>query len=1856
MAFGDSNDIKINVTVNTADAKKAAKEIGEAFKAISKDIGTDFKTIANISKDFANVRIAQIKAESAEEIQRSKERTEKKLAAIKADVEKFTQAETTKRETAKATSDAIAQVVQKLAAIQREAEATKREDARQTAKVEIEKLEQVASVAKEKQKTRTTQIRAANALAIQAVKEETNQVKVGSQERIKIRLLEADQFKINLKNNLQIFKVSQATIRSENKITAEELRLEAAKVRQETVKLQKGLSDAGGAGKAFNALRSAFLGASVGIGPLTVGVGTLASTLGPTGLLVGGIGVATAALVAFGAAAFKTFGELAEAANKVQGLSTAFTTLQQSLARDPVQSIQRLREATQGLISDTDLYQKANQAVLLGVPAKLFDESAEAAVKLGRAMGIDARFALESLSIGLGRQSRLYLDNLGIVVSATEAYRKYGQAVGKSANDLSDAEKRQAFFNETSTQLREGLARLPEIQDDVGIAYTKLNTLTQNASDAFLRSFNSSTELEGGTRTLRDSLERVLIPAFEKLGAVTASVFNGILSISNTILPDIIEGWGKFAETLDIVFFKSQKTRNLQLALEIKSIREELDALNKQNERFKDLPIELRQRELNKASELQAKLNSLQEEQNKLLGEEFAARNKNANVPLRVENEETLSNISETESAIAGLKKKIEEDLGVIRLPGLDLNQVKQFEPELDAVFKSIETGALKGEAAGLAVEAAVKKISVALGEANKKVTELDIERVAKALEAKPDDSNLKLELETLRQRLKLQTENIDNDERQRAQAVKFALERQRLVKKGIQDDTAAGKRGGDILKQRQKEIEGFVRTVARQTNSAIPPQFEQKLADLYKKAIPGTKEFIEQLKLLGEEALAAGVDLQALAKSAGSLEELAAQGVPLDQIPSTDELREAAAEYNKNLQDIQDEFPNIRDFIFGKDFEGGKKTGGGFFGFDIGGIDITGEQEFARATQQSITTALQMAIDGIGREDAQALGATIGTAVGAGIGAYFGDPATGAAIGNMLGGLLGKAAEGLGKDTPGTRERKEIDKYFADAFDGNRLGVVIEGEVFKAVKPRRSRGWGSALGGALGATIGGALTLGIAAPVGAAVGAGIGAGLDDARNQLGQQIKETIGPTFITLGDLVFSGFTKFAGDVKFGVEAAGQGFNAFSSYFNTLSADVQNSFTGIGLAFGKLNGIASEEARLIGTALANNIGGNLVNLQILIEATGESFQNLSEAIIESFLNQELSIDEAYNSLLQLQKLYAKGIPDAIGAVGQAIKNFNDAIKSNAPGRVAIKALKDIAEEGKEANRTFQDVVTEWATSMGLGAEEVQLLFAVLKSQGITSLDQLAAASNSILLGVLKGVMDIKNGVIQTVDEANKLPRAPEPTAQDKASGSGKKSKAQIAAEERAALIKQQIEEARSLTAASKEYQAIVEKIANGILTQEAGGRQLLKLQQEILAKVKQRDSYEKKINEELDKGAGANAKLIAEYEKKLKKIEDRLAKINEEVETSTNKFKNLNIEGILPLIKDSNNLGVVSRIIGVDLKTNIDILIEGFRRGKYSIAQVNAEIAKTQDLLGDGIPEASGAVDQAFKNLIDAGEKGGEFSLDAFSDIFAEYRERFNKEGSLLREQQRKQLLANFDATKAALLTASGPEQIAAAQAAFKDAEESYNNFIKNVPKPDLAGLREELLRTFAPEEVDKFFRALDESGMSSFEDFEKAGDESVIKILGRLKELGFQFNKTTGDIAGINNGLNQAAKEANGGKDPLDEALRLVQDLNNATGRLPAAFNETGNAAGKLNGPLKKIADSIKNTLDKLSQLSGNKFNNDVIFNVKTTGDSSAQALVELLFGPGDLVSDGTGNGKTGKTRTVKKTLSKNEKPKR
>ena len=158
----------------------------------------------------------------------------------------------------------------------------------------------------------------------------------------------------------------------------------------------------------------------------------------------------------------RPLGRIVESSTKVESLSRAFTTLSGGANQASV-SIEKLEKATDNTMTKTDMFTQANNAMILGV-TKNSDEMAEMfdiAQRLGDALGRDTASSVESLITGIGRQSRLMLDNIGIIVKSDEAYKSYAKANKLVASELTDAQKKQAFFNATMESARTKVKNLP---------------------------------------------------------------------------------------------------------------------------------------------------------------------------------------------------------------------------------------------------------------------------------------------------------------------------------------------------------------------------------------------------------------------------------------------------------------------------------------------------------------------------------------------------------------------------------------------------------------------------------------------------------------------------------------------------------------------------------------------------------------------------------------------------------------------------------------------------------------------------------------------------------------------------------------------------------------------------------------------------------------------------------------------------------------------------------------------------------------------------------------------------------------------------------------------------------------------------------------------------------------------------------------------------------------------------------------------------------------------------------------------------------------------------------------------------
>jgi ABC-type transporter Mla subunit MlaD len=153
----------------------------------------------------------------------------------------------------------------------------------------------------------------------------------------------------------------------------------------------------------------------------------------------------------------RAFGELTDRSGQLNSVSTGFENLSAAAGLSADVLLREMRPATLGLVSDFDLMKQANNAMTLGIvrSEEEFGELVKGATVLGRTLGIDTTHALESLTIGLGRQSKLVLDNLGIIVDTEKAYADYAEQLGITVSEMSDAEKKTAFLNAAMKGIKE---------------------------------------------------------------------------------------------------------------------------------------------------------------------------------------------------------------------------------------------------------------------------------------------------------------------------------------------------------------------------------------------------------------------------------------------------------------------------------------------------------------------------------------------------------------------------------------------------------------------------------------------------------------------------------------------------------------------------------------------------------------------------------------------------------------------------------------------------------------------------------------------------------------------------------------------------------------------------------------------------------------------------------------------------------------------------------------------------------------------------------------------------------------------------------------------------------------------------------------------------------------------------------------------------------------------------------------------------------------------------------------------------------------------------------------------------------
>jgi hypothetical protein len=235
------------------------------------------------------------------------------------------------------------------------------------------------------------------------------------------------------------------------------------------------------AGTAFSFIGNAFK--NVGRGVRSFGANILNYALKPISLLQKSIfNLKNIILVVLAREAIQRAVQLDSVARGFDNLSASIGTTSTRLKRD-------LRQALRGTVSDFEIMKTANNAIILRVArtGEQLAELAKIARVLGRAVGRDPVAAFNDLATGIGRQSRLILDNLGIIINVGQAWDTYSAKVGKTVDQLGDFERRLAFQEAVLDQGRELMELLGDQTETLADQYGRLFASVKNALDFLIQ-------------------------------------------------------------------------------------------------------------------------------------------------------------------------------------------------------------------------------------------------------------------------------------------------------------------------------------------------------------------------------------------------------------------------------------------------------------------------------------------------------------------------------------------------------------------------------------------------------------------------------------------------------------------------------------------------------------------------------------------------------------------------------------------------------------------------------------------------------------------------------------------------------------------------------------------------------------------------------------------------------------------------------------------------------------------------------------------------------------------------------------------------------------------------------------------------------------------------------------------------------------------------------------------------------------------------------------------------------------------------------------------------------------------------
>ena len=281
-----------------------------------------------------------------------------------------------------------------------------------------------------------------------------------------------------------------------------------------------------------NILEVIITGKDEASGKLSGILGTLGG-LGKTAGIVGGaLGVAGGAVVKFA-------GDLATSTAPAEAVTNTFKNLAASIGEEAAPMLEELRQATRGMVADTDLMQATNKFMSMGL-ADSSEEAAklaEMATQLGSAMGMDATASMEDFALMLANQAIPRLDNFGI--SSGQVRTRIDELMAADQN----LTREQAFMQAVMEQGETSMAKIGEQSGTTAASMAQVQAQLENLKisigTALLPILG---ELAKAVTPLIQEIGPVLVDVAGQVGGViTSDVIPALLPLIEKLLPPILD-------------------------------------------------------------------------------------------------------------------------------------------------------------------------------------------------------------------------------------------------------------------------------------------------------------------------------------------------------------------------------------------------------------------------------------------------------------------------------------------------------------------------------------------------------------------------------------------------------------------------------------------------------------------------------------------------------------------------------------------------------------------------------------------------------------------------------------------------------------------------------------------------------------------------------------------------------------------------------------------------------------------------------------------------------------------------------------------------------------------------------------------------------------------------------------------------------------------------------------------------------------------------------------------------------------------------------------------------------------------